>query len=482
MKKTLFLLHRYLGIVFGLLISAWCLSAFVMMYVRYPDLTSDEELAGYAALDLTGCCRSPLNIRRQGEVRSYRFEMFAGKPVLHIDWESTGTSTSFDLVTGHAIDHIGPEAAQKRAIEFVAGSGLGGTIVYSGLVQRDQWTVSGDFNRHRPLYKFSAVDPAATEIYVSSTTGEVVQQSTGHERFWNWSGAVTHWLYLTALRQHASAWYYTVVWTSVASGFLIAIGIYIGIKQYGARHNGRKSPYRGAALWHHYAGLLFGLLIFAWVFSGLLSMNPWGLLAGDAGANETRRLAGVATDPARLSALVAELPGRRLPADTVRIQAAPFTGTPALVAFRSNGEYIRLHSMTLLPLPLALADLEAAAKILAGNDSRVASANLIEAEDEYYFGHHAPVHLPAYRIVLDDAERTRYYLHPGTGRLLLKVDGNRRWYRWLFEALHRGDFGHLIRRRPVWDILMLVLLTGVSILSLTGTYMGWLRLRRRKPK
>ncbi|MFN2964375.1 hypothetical protein, partial [Escherichia coli] len=29
--------------------------------------------------------------------------------------------------------------------------------------------------------------------------------------------------------------------------------------------------------WHHLAGLLFGALVLSWIFSGLMSMNPWNL-------------------------------------------------------------------------------------------------------------------------------------------------------------------------------------------------------------
>ncbi|MGC3736965.1 PepSY domain-containing protein, partial [Pseudomonas aeruginosa] len=29
--------------------------------------------------------------------------------------------------------------------------------------------------------------------------------------------------------------------------------------------------------WHHLAGLLFGAVVLSWIFSGLMSMNPWYL-------------------------------------------------------------------------------------------------------------------------------------------------------------------------------------------------------------
>ena len=59
MVRFLFLLHRYLGIALGLLISLWCLSGFVMMYVQFPDLSREEQLLGLNDLDLTTCCILP---------------------------------------------------------------------------------------------------------------------------------------------------------------------------------------------------------------------------------------------------------------------------------------------------------------------------------------------------------------------------------------------------------------------------------------
>ena len=61
---------------------------------------------------------------------------------------------------------------------------------------------------------------------------------------------------------------------------------------------------------------------------------------------------------------------------------------------------------------------------------------------------------------------------------MLALDSSRRWYRWLFEALHRGDFHAVVRMRPVWDVLMLFALIGVTIGAGTGTYLGFKRLTK----
>ena len=57
MFRLLILVHRYLGIALGLLVVLWCLSAIVMMYVQFPDLSEQEYLAGLSLLDTTKCCQ-----------------------------------------------------------------------------------------------------------------------------------------------------------------------------------------------------------------------------------------------------------------------------------------------------------------------------------------------------------------------------------------------------------------------------------------
>ncbi len=103
---------------------------------------------------------------------------------------------------------------------------------------------------------------------------------------------------------------------------------------------------------------------------------------------------------------------------------------------------------------------------------------MIETGDNYYFSHHEQVSFPVYRIVFDDEERTRYYFDADTAELIQKYDSDRRWNRWLFLGLHRGDFTSLMRRRPLWDLILLPLLIGVTVGALTGVWMGYRRLAK----
>ena len=83
MIRLLFLIHRYIGIALGLVITLWCLSGFVMMYVQYPDLDAKERLAGLESLKLETRCRLPTDFSNIVLDR-FRVEMFDSRPVLRL--------------------------------------------------------------------------------------------------------------------------------------------------------------------------------------------------------------------------------------------------------------------------------------------------------------------------------------------------------------------------------------------------------------
>ncbi len=42
--------------------------------------------------------------------------------------------------------------------------------------------------------------------------------------------------------------------------------------------------------------------------------------------------------------------------------------------------------------------------------------------------------------------------------------------------LHSWDWLPLLERRPLWDVLLIVLSLGGAVMSVTGVVMGWRRL------
>jgi hypothetical protein len=475
MIRYVFLLHRYLGIAVGLVICVWCLSGIVMMYVQYPELTPAQEKATLEALDLSACCDLPAAPASQlRPIEALRVEMMAGVPVLRMVY-SDGERRTIDLSSGEAVRRLTGAQADAVAASFASVAGIG-DYRSAGPLERDQWTVYGAYDPHRPLYRFEGADRARTNWYISSATGEVVQITTRWERFWNWLGAVPHWLYPTVLRQHTAVWSQVVIWLTIVGVFLTLPGIYVGLRQFRKRRSRRYSPYRGAALWHHYAGLVFGAFILTFLVSGFFSMNPWGALESRSFGREVRRQRGTdITLDANLRAEIEQLKRLNLPPDTVRFDAHVVDGERFFVASDRVGTSSRpQEQLGDIAAFTRRALMEAPQRLRPGIGVR--EKGWIDKYDAYYYSHHDELPLPVYRIIYADAER--YYLDGLTGQIIRAVDVNRRWYRWLHYALHRGDFAAVLRARPWWDTFMLPLMVGVSLSALTGTWMGLRRVRR----
>jgi len=260
--------------------------------------------------------------------------------------------------------------------------------------------------------------------------------------------------------------------------FLAGTGLYLGVRQWLRRPPGRWSPYRGVTLWHHAAGVIFGLLTLSWVLSGLLSMNPWGWLAGSDAQAERSALSGPAPSGAEVKAALRASAAAH-ESDLVSIRSASLGGRLFLIATTASGERQRFNANA-EPAPLRREELARIATVLGSAQAPTPPA-LLSQEDEYYFSHHRDVvPLPVYRIVSGDAAATRYYVDPESGELLAKIDRGARGYRWWHQGLHRLDFSASLRVRPRWDALMLLLLTGVTLSSVTGVWLGYRRLVRRR--
>jgi hypothetical protein len=443
-----------------------------MMYVQFPDLSREEQLLGLNDLDLTTCCILPDDFS-DIDLDSFRIEMMAGHPMLRL---SVGFGQYIiDLSNGEYLVEISERMGRAVAETFASNIGISGETEFLGTLDRDQWTVYGGLSPNRPLFHYGATDADATEWYVSSINGEVIQLTNSTERFWNWAGSVVHWIYPTILRQHTGAWIQVIIWTSVLGLFLTVIGLYIGLRQFKDRRSGRLSPYRGVMLWHHYTGLVFGVLTLTWLFSGLLSVNPWGAFEGRSYGSEIFRVRGGTLGFYQTSDLLETLVTDNLPPGTVRLEGALLRGEPYLLAWDSDGRSTRLDPHTLLADPLTDT---AFAKVASDvrPDAMIQNQGWIFEGDAYYYSHHDVRPFPVYRIQYQDGERI--YLDGVSGQLALAADSNRQWSRWLFLGLHRGDLTALIRSRPIWDLILIPLLAGVTLGALTGTWMGIKRLLR----
>jgi uncharacterized iron-regulated membrane protein len=473
--QTMVIAHRYMGIAIGFLMVMWFISGIVMMYVPFPREAGVERLRFQAPIVWGSCCRFGA-LSDQTEIIRVQVENHLGAPAVRL--RAVGQRDSLlDLSQGSGVV-IAPEIARKVAIE--AASNIirrPAPIVAYEQVPFDQFTL-GRAQRDRPLHRFRFDDPDKTTVYVSGTAGHVVMWTTATERFWNWLGTIPHFLYFESLRTQQQLWSQTVIWTSLLGTFLTVIGIVLGIGQFKRGRDGGLSPYRGWFYWHHVVGLVFGVLTLTWVFSGLVSMNPWGFLEGR-GRGEATLAQGPSPNWGDVKASLELLRTEPSVAGVVNLATAPLGGKLYWMATFGDGSVKRLDAAGQVAPPDETELAQAAARI-AGNVG-IAEQGMLNDEDEYYYARQRrqfeQVVLPVYRVILNDAEQSRYYLDPGSGALVQRADATGRWRRWLFSGLHRLDFTASMRSRPFRDILMWLTMLGGLALSVTGVYLGIRRIR-----
>lgn len=523
-KRWLFLIHRWLGIVVCAFFAMWFLSGVVMMYVGYPKLTESERLAHLPPLD----ARAPMIGPRQaldaagidGPVKTLQLAASSGgRPVYLIVPDNPGQGSGktagrpavrrggtvvVDAQTGTRLTGVDKAQVLASAAAYL-GSGAAaepdprdpsdesaGAIArptqalrYEGTVTEDAFTHSRALDPHRPLHLVLLPDPEGTLLYISSLTGEIVGDATRTERVWNYVGAWIHWLYPFRGNWFDRYWTDIVNWISIVGIAVALTGTVVGILRWrfsAPYRRGSRSPYAsGMMKWHHISGLLFALVSITWIFSGLMSMNPWKIFDSGAPPITTQVLRGgplmFTGDEANPQALLAAANGNVREISWSRtlgttVAQARLAGAESQIFDARTGEphviddgALRLAAATLLPLPL----------------------ERIEQLDHYdlYYYARAPhtmmgggdKPLPVWRLVYGDSHASWIHLDPRTGAVLGRTDSHRRTSRWLFAMLHSWDWLPLLERRPLWDVLLIVGSAGGFALSLTGVVVGWRRLK-----
>ncbi len=489
MKRYLYLTHRWLGITLCLFMAMWFFSGVVMIYVGYPKLTTAERLSRLPAL-ASGDYVELATVLRAADFESppkaIRLTTVAGSP-RYVLSGGKDHYVAVDARSGQRIDSVSTADAAAAASAFASVA----PGEYLGAVQEDAWTHSKAMDGHRPLHVMQMHDASATRLYVSSTTGEVVRDATGVERAWNWAGAWIHWLY--PFRGGAVDKYWTdiVIYTSLIATLLAMTGLVVGIWRWrfsGKYKNASHSPYREPLMrWHHIIGLVFGTLAITWIFSGLMSMNPWKVFSsGREPLDEAAFSGGVleaSNFPLDLNTQLQRLHATGFVAR--ELEWRMFDGAGYLVAFDAAGR-TRLLSPSTTEVPLTSLPREqltaAGAKLIAGASTR--EQQWLQQYDFFYYGRephtmsgHAEKRLPVLRLKFSDEHDTWVHIDPFTAQVINVSDTHRRVDRVLFAFLHSWDWLPLLQRRPVWDVLLVLGSAGGLAISITGIVIGWRRLR-----
>ncbi|WFU31715.1 PepSY domain-containing protein [Bradyrhizobium brasilense] len=465
------ILHRWLGIAFCLLFAMWFATGIVMHFVPFPSLSEAERFAGLAPIDLARVTFGPARaVEASGITDATRVRL-----IQRSDGPAYIVSDTSRLRTVRASDGadaavISPDVALATARDHASRRGLDvSRASVSGIADYDQWSVPNGFDRHRPLFRIALGEIAATEIYVSSVTGEVVLHTTRRERAWNLVGSVLHWIYPAILRSNWALWD-RVVWALSLLALIAAVlGTVLGITRIKVRDSQVNTPYRGWHALHHVIGLLTAVFVLTWVFSGWLSMDHGRLFSRGQLTAAEARAAGTVPDwttatshdrePLSPSAVEAEwfaFNGSVYRRDRIALDRQVLFGT---------GDSADRKAGVLSPGEVR----EFAARIAADCE-----APSVVADNDDYPTRSAFRGTPVYRIKCGNLWID---LDSADGNVLQRLDPSRRAYRWLYSALHTLDIPVLLAHPHMRDVLIVALCTLGLFFSLTGIVIGWRRLR-----
>ena len=469
--RVLVYTHRWLGIVGGILFIVWFVSGVVMMYARMPALGSAERLARLPTIDASSIRVLPAGA---DEVTRLQLTTIEGRPAFRVT--AKGRTQSVFADTGEKVPLVSAEEAAKIARAFDGGAH---EVRYEArLTDADQWSFG--VRGRMPLHRLTVDDGQGTEIYVAENGGDVVLKTTFSGRFWGGAGAVLHWIYFTPFRRQGALWDESIVWLSIAGTLMCIVGIVWGlwrfapVREYRLRDHQQWSPYAGWMRWHHYAGLIFGLVTTTWIFSGLLSMDPWDWHPSTAPTRDQRQH--VSGGPLAI---------QDLSIDRVRRGVTAFGGVKELDYVRFGGNYYAVAAAGLIQLreDSSVADqlphdAIAKAAIDAMPGIAVEDQQWLAEYDAYYYDRDRQLALPVLRARFLDPQRTWLYLDPRRGTIVRKEERLTRLNRWLYHGFHSLDFPFLYYRRPLWDIVVIVLSIGGIVLSVTTISAAWKRVKR----
>ena len=484
MKRALVFIHRWLGVVLCLAFLIWFPSGIGMMYWTFPAATAADRLERLPPLDASRIALTPAEAwatlgADEETPRQVRLTTFDGRPAYRFGGRGG------PIVYGDT----GEEQVEvSRFMVNRAAAAWTGRPVSEAEIARvdevDQWTVAMNLRDLRPVWKFSW--PTGEQVYVSETSGEVIQHTTIASRIGAWVGPIPHWFYFTPLRKNGPEWSRVVIWSSGIGTFAAILGLVVGAWMYSPRKRYRYDgaptalPYRGQKRWHMALGLVFGIAAATWAFSGMLSMDPFPTGAGR-GAGDTPNIAQALRGRADMATLTTWHPRdvlEKLDGLAVKeLEFTSFAGEPAYLAHLAPGD------TRIVPLsgdPRTEFDRQRIIDVVTRAAGSVPiETRVLEQYDLYYLDRNRERPLPVILATLGDNRNSRFYIDPKTARVVGTYSSDDWFQRFAYNGLHSLNFPWLYNYRPLWDIVVIVFMLGGTALCVTSLVLSWRVLGRK---
>jgi uncharacterized iron-regulated membrane protein len=485
--KFFVITHQWSGFILSLMFLIWFLSGFVLMYKDFPYIQRAEIIEKSTAIPLQAVAHADsLPIGGFESIHTAKLIAQFQRPLWRII-DREGRPSAYFADTGEELRLSNEEDAIKVVADFESMPVKALSVQFDDWL--DQWTPRTRFIPYLPWYKVKVDDGKGTVYYVSSVNGEIVQKLNTADKVWAWLGAIPHWIYFKDLRITTQRWRDVVVALSIAGVLMSITGLVLGFIRYKRNRGLAFSPYKKFWFkWHHYIGFVFGLFVFTWILSGLFSMNPWSWsppanLTKDEAGNWQGHLpfeSGIipnevfdAISTANNYGAVKELSFASF--DSKLLMKLEFSDRKPVSFLLSPG---KTEGYEKFSMPYLINRSEAAI------GARVIKATEITEYDTYYVDKWNKRPLPVYKFDFDDESKTTLYIEPHTAQVMYKYIPITRWNRWLYHGMHSLDIPILLKYRPLWDVLVIILMIGGTAISITGVVLTWkwLLKKTRKPK
>jgi hypothetical protein len=480
----------------------WFASGIVMIFKRMPEFSADERLARLPPLNVEAIRFTPaealLAAGAPDGPSQIRLTSYRGRPAYRFIYELGSAVVYAD--DGSVVGDVTPADAVAVAQAVFPESRTTAHYIDS-ITRPDQWTFGNPFVLTGALHRVSLGDGAGTIAYIAEATGEIMMKTDRSSRFWGYLGPVLHWFYFTPLRQRGLLWNRLIIYGSVVGCVLCLLGLIIGVYRFSVSprylRGTSRSPYVGWLRWHHYAGLLFGVVTFTWTLSGLLTLTPWNLFpSGRPSPEQTFAVRGTGIMVANFTVTpveaLAEFQKRFEPRELTFLQ---FMERPFYAALRPppTGQPQRQYSARGADFDRMLVAATGRAiehrgftynELLAAAETAMPGAEPVAVDwltdfDAYYYQQVRGRGLPALRVKFNDADKTWLYLDSNDGSLVLAEVLGSRIERWLYQGFHSLDFPGLYQRPWAWYPVVIGLSLGGVALSLTSVIIGWRFVRAR---
>ncbi len=479
-KTFFFSVHRIFGTIICVFFFMWFVSGLVLIYHPFPNVTSKQlrermEPLPSSLPDMASLVsRLPESV---GSIRDVSVRQFQGQTLFAFE-----TDDSLYVLCADTLQSVKP--VTYETIQAVARRWVDSPVArVDTLYDRDQWIMYSRYVREMPIYKYYFDDKEKHQLYLASKTGKVLQFTNRTQRFWAWVGAIPHKFYLPVIRKNTRLWVNVLTIGGVIALIAALSGLYVGIyilyKRYRTRRK-LESPYKKRWYkWHHVTGLIFGIFLITFAFSGAMALQripQWVIKTHGKYRIDDEELRGD-----RLPIADYVLDYRRLPAaydELKTIEWTYFRNVPVYnIVTADRAVSIDASGKEVKELNLTPGQIEQAVHQVHGEEAAL-TVSRIDVYEEYYLSREGRLPLPAYKVQVDNADRSLYYVDPATGDFRY-LNRTRKAKKWVFSGLHYLNIRWLVERPVLWTIAIWTICLGGAVVSLSGIWLGGKYLRRK---